>query len=123
LQTKENMPTFTPPVVQYPNDSGDWLMDMLLQNHGQTIYSLDGGATFVNGGEYPYVGDLASIDPITSQVTGPSTNAQEGVTYFLGGRIYNISQAIADVLIASGFGANVVGTAVDYSADYEAAYH
>lgn len=101
------MPTFTTPVVVYPNESGDWLMDMLQQNHGQTVYSVDGGVTFKPATEYPYLGDLASIDPITSQKTGPSANAAEGVTYFLGGRSYTITADQATALTNSGYGAYI----------------
>ena len=101
------MATFTPPSVSYPNESGDWLMDMLLQNHGLTVYSLDGGATFKTAGEYPYLGDLASVDPTTSANTGPSANAQEGVTYFLGGHVYTITAAQVTALTASGYGAYI----------------
>ena len=97
------MPTFTPPSTAYPNYSGDWLMDMLLQNHGISVYSTDGGVTWKES-EYPYLGDLASIDPITSQTLGPGV---EGTTYFLGGHIYTITQAVADSLTAAGYGANI----------------
>lgn len=98
------MSTFNPPTVIYPNKSGDWLMDMLDQVHGVTVYSLDGGATFKSD-EFPYVGDLASVDPTTSAVVGPSANAKEGVTYFLGGHVYTITAAQVTALTASGYGA------------------
>lgn len=104
--TRDLLPTFTPPSVLYPDQSGDWLMDMLDIPHGITVYSTDGGATFKSS-ETPYLGDLASIDPTTSAKTGPSANAAEGVTYFLGGHNYTITSAQATALTASGFGAGV----------------
>lgn len=100
------MPTFTPPVAVYPNDSGDWLMDMLQQNHGITVYSLDGGTTWQQS-EYPYLGNLASEDPVNGGVVGPSANAAEGVTYFLGGHVYTITTAQATSLTNAGYGAYI----------------
>lgn len=97
------MPTFTPPSVSYPNGSGDWLMDMLDIPHGITIYSTDGGVTWQQS-EYPYLGELASIDPTTMQTLGPGV---EGTTYFLGGHVYTITQAVANTLTAAGYGANI----------------
>lgn len=82
------------------------MLDMHSHAHGVTVYSLDGGATFTST-EFPYVGDLASVDPTTSAVVGPSANAKEGVTYFLGGHVYTISAAQVTALTASGFGANI----------------
>lgn len=79
---------------------------MMSHGHGITVYSLDGGTTWKQD-ESPYVGDLASVDPTTSAVTGPSANAKEGVTYFLGGHVYPITTAQAASLTAAGYGANI----------------
>lgn len=78
-------------------------MDMLDIPHGVTVYSTDGGLSWKQD-ESPYLGDLSSIDPTTSAVLGPGV---EGKTYFLGGRIYQITTAQATALTAAGFGANI----------------
>lgn len=97
------MPTFTPPTTSYPGESGDWFLDMIAYPHGITVYSTDGGYTWKET-EFPYLGDLQSVDPITSQVTGPGV---EGETYFLGGHVYPVSQALADTLTAAGYGSYI----------------
>lgn len=83
-------------------------MDMVPIPRGQTVASFDGGATFKTLGEFPYVGDLSYIDPVTGLVGGGNgTASQEGVTYFRGGCIYTITTAQATALTASGYGAYI----------------
>lgn len=91
--------TFSPPFNTYPNESGDWFLDMLDQQHGITVATTDGGITYHSLGEYPYQGDLGYVDAVTSQVSG----GKEGIDYFLGGHVYQVTDAQAAALTASGF--------------------
>lgn len=78
------MPTFEPPTRK------EYGQGRLFGRHGvQVGISLVwNGAHFVES-PYPWLGEIADLE--------------DGVTYFLGGHVYDVSQATADLLTADGF--------------------
>lgn len=96
------MATFTGPVSLFQYPTGSRLLDRMRPARGLTVYSTDGGVTWKQG-VYPYLGDLGSVDPTTSQSNGRA----EGVDYFLGGHAYPLTADQVTALTAAGFGAYI----------------
>lgn len=78
------MPTFTPPTVRQA--SNDPFFGRYSIPVGQSVVLRDGHYVTV---PYPWLGELAELT--------------DGVTYFLGGRTYDISEAVAAALENDGF--------------------
>jgi len=78
------VPTFTPPTVN--EGSSDFFFGRYSIPVGQSVVKTDG---VYRTTPYPWLGDLA---PLT-----------DGVDYFLGGRTYTITQAVADALTTDGY--------------------
>ena len=79
------MPTFTPPTVE-EGVAGDRLFSRYTIPVGKSVVKVNG--VYVTQ-PYPWLGDIASLT--------------EGVDYFLGGRTYVISSAVATALNADGY--------------------
>lgn len=79
------MPTFTPPTIKQAV-SGDRLFSRYGTQVGQSVVKTDGTYRLT---PFPWLGDLVDLT--------------EGVDYFLGGRTYDITNAIAAGLEADGF--------------------
>lgn len=79
--------TYTTPTTAYAWPTGTRLLDRVRITRGLCVIT-DG-----NGGwktvEFPYLGDLGSVNPITSATEG----LVEGTDYFLGGHNYAIDCA------------------------------
>lgn len=86
------MPTFTPPTVDQPLGTGPLLGRFNLKV-GQSVVRKDGVFTLM---PYPWIGEL--------QAAG-----DEGTDWFLGGRTYTITDAIAAELDLAGFGYDYIG--------------
>lgn len=86
------MATFTPPVVY--EGSSDYFWGRYTIPVGQSVVEVDGTFRVM---PYPWLG---TISPLT-----------EGVEYFLGGRTYDITDAVALALVADGF--TVIGAPGD----------
>ncbi len=78
------MPTFTPPTVN--EGSSDFFFGRYSIPVGQSVVKTNG---VYRTTPYPWLGDLA---PLT-----------DGVDYFLGGRTYVVSDAVAALLAADGY--------------------
>ena len=78
------MPTFTPPTVN--EASSDPFFGRYSIPVGQSVVKKNGHYTLE---PYPWLGDLAGLEL--------------GTDYFLGGRTYVVSDAIASALAADGF--------------------
>lgn len=78
------MPTFTPPTVQEGTSDPFWGRYTIPV--GQSVVKVNGVYTTT---PYPWLGDIADLE--------------EGVEYFLGGRTYDITNAVAADLEADGF--------------------
>ncbi|HET6917282.1 MAG TPA: hypothetical protein VFH56_14405 [Acidimicrobiales bacterium] len=78
------MPMFTPPTILEAADDHFW--GRYSVPVGQSVVKTNG--TYKTT-PYPWLGDIKSLT--------------EGVDYFLGGRTYVVSQAVADALTADGF--------------------
>jgi hypothetical protein len=84
------MPTFTPPIVQEGSD--DPFFGRFLTNVGQSV--VWDGTTFTTT-PYPWLGEIHDL--------------VEGETYFLGGRVYQVSDATASLLQAAGYQTEAIG--------------
>ena len=91
------MPTFTPPTVQQGSSDPFWGRYTIPV--GQSVVKVNGVYTTT---PYPWLGDIADLT--------------EGTDYFLGGRTYTITEAVATALEvdgytvdASGFGSGAFG--------------
>lgn len=80
------MPAFTPPTVGQPLDPLDRLFCRYSLRVGQSVLLRDGTYEVT---PYPWIGELEDL--------------VEGEEYFLGGRTYEVTDAIADALEADGF--------------------
>ena len=78
------MPTFTPPVVQEGSD--DPFFGRYLTNVGQSVVKANGHYATT---PYPWLGELVDLT--------------EGTDYFLGGRTYTVTPAVAAALQADGY--------------------
>lgn len=78
------MPTFTTPVVQEGSD--DPFFGRYLLNVGQSVVLTNGHYTTT---PYPWLGELVGLT--------------EGTDYFLGGRTYTVTSAVAAALNADGY--------------------
>lgn len=79
------MPTFTPPTIQQ-SVGGDRLFSRYQIPVGQSVVLTDGTYTLT---PFPWIGDIADLT--------------EGTDYFLGGRTYVITDAVASALEGDGF--------------------
>lgn len=100
------MPTFTPPTVEQGLSDSDPFLGRYNIQVGQSVFlNLSTGHFYLN--PYPWLGQI--ILPGTPDSNGnqydnfDKTTMQEGVNYFLGGRTYTVSSAIATQLNADGF--------------------
>lgn len=84
------MPTFTPPTVN--EGSSDHFFGRYSIPVGQSVVKLDGTYRVT---PYPWLGDIADLE--------------QGVDYFLGGRTYVISEAVATALEIDGFTVDASG--------------
>lgn len=80
------MPTFTPPTTRQPVDSGHRLLSRYHLNVGQSVVKRNGVYQQVM---FPWAGELNGLT--------------EGTDYFLGGRTYVVTSAVATALNAAGF--------------------
>lgn len=78
------MPFFTPPTVN--ESSSDFFFGRYSVPVGQSVVKTNG---VYKTTPYPWLGDIAHLT--------------EGVDYFLGGRTYTVTGAVADALIAAGY--------------------
>lgn len=79
------MPLFTPPTVKQ-SVGGDRLFSRFGTQVGQSVVRVGGTFQLV---PFPWLGDITDLEP--------------GVDYFLGGREYVVSEAIATELEVAGF--------------------
>lgn len=84
------MPTFTPPTVQ--EGSSDPFWGRYTIPVGQSVVKVNGVYTTT---PYPWLGDIADLE--------------EGVEYFLGGRTYTITEAVATALEVDGYTVDAPG--------------
>lgn len=80
------MPTFTPPTQQQGVQRGDRLFDRYTVPVGLSVVKRDGVFTTT---PYPWLGEIADLT--------------EGTDFFLGGRTYVVSDAVAGELTAAGY--------------------
>lgn len=80
------MPTFETPTQQQGVRRGDRLFDRYTTPVGLSVLKVDGMFTTV---PYPWLGDLEGLT--------------EGTDYFLGGRSYVVTDAVAAELTAAGY--------------------
>lgn len=88
------MPSFTPPTQQQGVASGDPLFSRYTVPVGLSVVKVNGA--FITQ-PFPWLGDIAHLS--------------EGTDYFLGGRTYVVTHAVAAELVAAG-----------YSVEYESGY-
>lgn len=100
------MPLFTPPTIKQGLTDKDPFFGRYKIDVGQSVFlNLQTGHFYLN--PYPWLGDI--IIPGAPDANGnqydnfDKTTMQEGVNYFLGGRTYTISTAVAEALQADGF--------------------
>lgn len=79
------MPSFTPPTEQQSPWDGPLLSRYTLPTGISVVWN---GVTFVQR-PYPWLGEIAELE--------------EGVTFFLGGRTYEVSTFTGDALTDAGF--------------------
>lgn len=78
------MPTFEPPTRKQYGE------DRLFSRYGvQVGISLVWNGSHFIETPYPWLGEIADLE--------------DGVTYFLGGHVYDVSSEVADLLIADGY--------------------
>lgn len=80
------MPSFTPPTQQQGVRTGDRLFDRYTVPVGLSV--VRSGGSFATT-PYPWLGDLDGLE--------------EGTDYFLGGRTYVVTDAVAAELTAAGY--------------------
>lgn len=78
------MPTFTPPTVN--EGSSDFFFGRYSIPVGQSVVKTNG---VYRTTPYPWLGDIAHLT--------------EGTEWFGGGRTYQVTQAVADALVADGY--------------------
>lgn len=84
------MPTFTPPVFREAIPTNDRLLRYFKLNVSASVVKKNGH--YVTS-RYPWAGDLEGLT--------------EGTDYFMGGRSYTVTSAVASALTADGYGANI----------------
>lgn len=80
------MPSFTPPTTRQPLDPNDRLFRRYFLEVGQSVVKRAGTYQLT---PFPWIGELEG--------------RTEGVDYFMGGRTYSITEAVATALEVDGF--------------------